>query len=188
MEKAGKTPTDEHIVALCRQHDPVAIIVRYGKVGEAAMAAAPSLRVVSKHGSGTDTIDKAAAAARGIQVVAAAGALEAPVRVLAVGREHRVGAARYDLLFPPAEPPVEGRLTFEVLERVGPDGVVVTPLASTEIDAVVFTSNKCIEGVPGFAFVLARLSALAARHGTIDALNRRYGTRYGGFGEVAPPQ
>lgn len=76
---AGKAPAEDDIVALCRQHDPVAIIVRYGKVGAAAMAAAPSLRVISKHGSGTDTIDKTAAAARGIQVVAAAGANAAAV-------------------------------------------------------------------------------------------------------------
>jgi D-3-phosphoglycerate dehydrogenase len=76
---AGKTPSDDDIVALCRQHDPVAIIVRYGKVGGAAMAAAPSLKVVSKHGSGTDTIDKAAAAERGIRVVAAVGANAAAV-------------------------------------------------------------------------------------------------------------
>jgi len=76
---AGKTPTEDDIVALCRQHDPVAIIVRYSKVGAAAMDAAPSLKVISKHGSGTDTIDKTAAAARGIAVVAAAGANAAAV-------------------------------------------------------------------------------------------------------------
>ena len=76
---AGKAPTETDIVELCRRHDPVAIIVRYGKVGADAMAAAPSLKVISKHGSGTDTIDKAAAAARGIQVVAAAGANAAAV-------------------------------------------------------------------------------------------------------------
>lgn len=76
---AGKAPTEDDIVALCRKHDPVAVIVRYGKVGAAAMAAAPSLKVISKHGSGTDTIDKVAAAARGIQVVAAAGANAAAV-------------------------------------------------------------------------------------------------------------
>lgn len=76
---AGKTPTEDDIISLCRQHDPVAIIVRYSKVGAAAMDAAPSLKVISKHGSGTDTIDKAAAAQRGIQVKAAVGANAAAV-------------------------------------------------------------------------------------------------------------
>ena len=76
---AGKTPTEADIVGLCRQHDPVAIIVRYSKVGAAAMDAAPSLKVISKHGSGTDTIDKAVADARGVAVVAAVGANAAAV-------------------------------------------------------------------------------------------------------------
>ncbi|TWD85640.1 D-3-phosphoglycerate dehydrogenase [Variovorax beijingensis] len=76
---AGKAPTEDDLVALCRAHDPVAIIARYGKVGAAVMDAAPSLRVISKHGSGTDTIDKAAAQARGIEVVAAVGANAAAV-------------------------------------------------------------------------------------------------------------
>jgi D-3-phosphoglycerate dehydrogenase len=76
---AGKAPTEADLVALCRTHDPAAIIVRYGKVGSAVMDAAPSHKVISKHGSGTDTIDKAAAKARGIEVVAAAGANAAAV-------------------------------------------------------------------------------------------------------------
>jgi D-3-phosphoglycerate dehydrogenase len=76
---AGKTPTEADLVALCRRHDPVAIIVRYGKVGAGVMDAAPSLRVISKHGSGTDTIDVHAARARGIEVRAAAGANAAAV-------------------------------------------------------------------------------------------------------------
>lgn len=76
---AGRTPSEDDVVALCRRHDPVAIIVRYSKVGAAAMDAAPSLKVISKHGSGTDTIDKAAAKARGIDVVAAVGANAAAV-------------------------------------------------------------------------------------------------------------
>jgi D-3-phosphoglycerate dehydrogenase len=81
---AGKTPTEDDIVALCKRHDPVAIIVRYSKVGADAMAAAPSLKVISKHGSGTDTIDKVAAKARGIEVVAAVGANAAAVAEQAV--------------------------------------------------------------------------------------------------------
>jgi D-3-phosphoglycerate dehydrogenase len=76
---AGKTPTEADIVALCKRYDPVAIIVRYSKVGAEAMDAAPSLKVISKHGSGTDTIDKIAAKQRGIQVVAAIGANAAAV-------------------------------------------------------------------------------------------------------------
>lgn len=76
---AGKTPTEDDMVALCQRHDPVAIIVRYGAVGAKVMDAAPSLRVISKHGSGTDTIDKVAAQARGIEVRAAIGANAAAV-------------------------------------------------------------------------------------------------------------
>ncbi|MGB3288539.1 MAG: hydroxyacid dehydrogenase [Burkholderiaceae bacterium] len=76
---AGKTPTEQGIIELCRELNPVAIIVRYSKVGAAAMDAAPSLKVISKHGSGTDTIDKVAAKERGIEVVAALGVNAAAV-------------------------------------------------------------------------------------------------------------
>lgn len=76
---AGATPSEAQIVDLCRLHDPVAVIVRYSKLGAAAMDAAPSLKVISKHGSGTDTIDKEAAHQRGIAVAAAVGANAAAV-------------------------------------------------------------------------------------------------------------
>lgn len=71
---AGKTPDEDAIASLCEKHQPVAIIVRYGKITPRILDASKRLRVVAKHGSGTDTIDKAAAAARGIVVNAAAGA------------------------------------------------------------------------------------------------------------------
>ena len=71
---AGKTPDEDSIAALCEKHQPVAIIVRYGKIPARVMDASRALRVISKHGAGIDTIDSKAAAARGIAVKAAVGA------------------------------------------------------------------------------------------------------------------
>ncbi|MEC5409235.1 hydroxyacid dehydrogenase [Paraburkholderia sp. MPAMCS5] len=76
---AGKQPTEDDVVALCAAHKPVAIIVRYGKVNARMMDAAENLQVISKHGSGIDVIDQAAAAERGIAVRAAVGANAAAV-------------------------------------------------------------------------------------------------------------
>ncbi len=58
---AGKTPQTADIAALAKEHNPVGIIVRYGSISAEVMDAAPALKVISKHGTGTDTIDKAAA-------------------------------------------------------------------------------------------------------------------------------
>jgi D-3-phosphoglycerate dehydrogenase / 2-oxoglutarate reductase len=77
---AGRQPSEDDIAALCAQHKPVGIIVRYGKINARIMdACGPSLQVISKHGSGIDVIDQAAAAARGVAVRAAVGANAAAV-------------------------------------------------------------------------------------------------------------
>ena len=71
---AGKVCDEETLVTLSQKHQPVAIIVRYGKVPGRVMDASKNLRVISKHGAGTDTIDSKAARERGIEVRAALGA------------------------------------------------------------------------------------------------------------------
>ncbi len=76
---AGKAPQEQEVVELCQRLNPVAVIVRYGKFTAAMMDAAPALKVISKHGSGIDTIDSVAAKQRNIQVVAAVGANAAAV-------------------------------------------------------------------------------------------------------------
>jgi D-3-phosphoglycerate dehydrogenase / 2-oxoglutarate reductase len=68
---AGKQPDESSLSALCTLHQPVAIIVRYGKITPKIIRASERLRVISKHGSGIDTIDTDTARAMGIAVKAA---------------------------------------------------------------------------------------------------------------------
>ncbi|GAA4337852.1 hydroxyacid dehydrogenase [Variovorax defluvii] len=76
---AGKAPTEDDVIALCKRHNPIGVIVRYGKFARAAMEAAPALRVISRHGAGVDVIDLDAARALGIDVRAAVGVNAAAV-------------------------------------------------------------------------------------------------------------
>ena len=57
--------------------------------------------------------------------------------ILRLARESRVGALRYDLLFPPPDPAIERELTFEVHERMTATGAVRVDLEQAEIDRVV---------------------------------------------------
>lgn len=81
LTAAGYTPVyvppysgGDGLVEVVRDADPVGILVRMGQVDDSVFAAAPRLRVISKHGAGVDNIDVNAAAARGIPVLNAAGA------------------------------------------------------------------------------------------------------------------
>lgn len=79
--EAGHTPVyvppysgGDALLQAVRQANPVGIISRMGRLDTATFDAAPSLRVVSKHGVGVDNIDLDAAASRGIPVLVASGA------------------------------------------------------------------------------------------------------------------
>lgn len=68
-------PSRAEIAALFAAERPDAVIVRLvDRLDGALMDAAPGLRLIAKHGVGTNDIDSAAAAARGIAVIMATGA------------------------------------------------------------------------------------------------------------------
>jgi D-3-phosphoglycerate dehydrogenase len=71
----GPYPKKEEVIALLRGKQADAVVVRLiERVDEDIMRASPRLKVVAKHGAGTNDIDVAAAARLGIPVLAAVGA------------------------------------------------------------------------------------------------------------------
>jgi 2-aminoethylphosphonate-pyruvate transaminase len=58
-----------------------------------------------------------------------------------------------------------------LLDSMSAFGAVPTTVGDLEYEAVVSSANKCIEGVPGFGFVIARKSALAAAAGNSHSLS-----------------
>lgn len=71
-------------------------------------------------------------------------------------------------------------------------GAVPLNLAASKIDYLVSSANKCIEGVPGFCFVLARREALLASEGfarsvSLDLLAQLKGLEANGQFRFTPP-
>jgi len=66
-------PRAPAIAALARALRADAILCRQGQVDARVMAAAPSLKIIARHGVGVDEVDVAAARARGIMVTNAPG-------------------------------------------------------------------------------------------------------------------
>lgn len=77
--------SESDLVALCRSEQPTAIMVRYGNISERVISASPKLKIIAKHGVGTDNIDKQAAARLGIPVTAALGSNSQAVAELTIG-------------------------------------------------------------------------------------------------------
>lgn len=83
-----------------------------------------------------------------------------------------------------------GRIYF--VDAMSSYGAVPLNLATAEIDYLVSSANKCIEGVPGFSFVLARKAALLATEGyarslSFDLLGQYRGLEANGQFRFTPP-
>lgn len=64
---------EDALATLCEQEQPGAIMVRYGDISEKVISASSQLKIIAKHGVGTDNIDKVAAQKLGVPVTAALG-------------------------------------------------------------------------------------------------------------------
>lgn len=83
-----------------------------------------------------------------------------------------------------------GRIYF--VDAMSSFGAYPTNMAECGIDYLVSSANKCIEGVPGFAFVLARRAALLATEGyarsvSFDLLAQWKGLESNGQFRFTPP-
>lgn len=81
----GARFTEDQLVALCQQEQPVAILARYGLFNERVLAASSKLKVISRHGVGMDAIDQPAARRLGIAAEAAVGSNSQAVAEHALG-------------------------------------------------------------------------------------------------------
>lgn len=77
--------SEKSLMEMCRAEQPSAILVRYGNISENVIGASSKLRVIAKHGVGTDNIDKSAAARLGIPVTAALGSNSQSVAEITLG-------------------------------------------------------------------------------------------------------
>jgi D-3-phosphoglycerate dehydrogenase len=67
-------PPPEDVAEAAARLGAVAIIARQGRITAAVMDAAPGLRIIARHGAGTDEVDLEAARARGLLVTRTPGA------------------------------------------------------------------------------------------------------------------
>jgi 2-aminoethylphosphonate-pyruvate transaminase len=79
-----------------------------------------------------------------------------------------------------------------IVDAMSSFGAIPLNLAEAHIDYLISSANKCIEGVPGFAFVLARREALLAIEGrartlSLDLLAQWKGLELDGQFRFTPP-
>jgi 2-aminoethylphosphonate-pyruvate transaminase len=79
-----------------------------------------------------------------------------------------------------------------IVDAMSSFGAIPLNLAEAGVDYLISSANKCIEGVPGFAFVLARREALLAAEGrartlSLDLLAQWQGLEMNGQFRFTPP-
>ena len=79
-----------------------------------------------------------------------------------------------------------------IVDAMSSFGAVAVDLGAAGIDYLVSSANKCIEGVPGFSFVIARKAALLATEGyarslSLDLLEQWRGLERDGQFRFTPP-
>lgn len=79
-----------------------------------------------------------------------------------------------------------------IVDAMSSFGAVPVDVAGWGVDYLISSANKCIEGVPGFAFVLARIAALQATRGyarsvSLDLLAQYEGLEKDGQFRFTPP-
>ncbi len=79
-----------------------------------------------------------------------------------------------------------------IVDAMSSFGAVLVAMAGWGVDYLISSANKCIEGVPGFAFVLARIAALRAIRGyarsvSLDLLAQYEGLEKDGQFRFTPP-
>ncbi|MDF1748009.1 MAG: 2-aminoethylphosphonate--pyruvate transaminase [Alphaproteobacteria bacterium] len=105
---------------------------------------------------------------RGVEVAAALDADPTITHVVAIHCETSSG-----ILNPVAEisEAVYARGRKLLIDSMSAFGAVPMEVADIRYEALVSSANKCIEGVPGFGFILARKSELAAAEGRSHSLS-----------------
>src|SRR4029077_10036165 len=81
---------------------------------------------------------------------------------------------------------------FYIVDAMSSFAAIPIDFAAAGIDYLISSANKCIEGVPGFSFVIARRAALLACEGyarslSLDLLGQLKGFEKNGQFRYTPP-
>ncbi|MFO1036221.1 MAG: 2-aminoethylphosphonate--pyruvate transaminase [Geminicoccaceae bacterium] len=143
--------------------DGKALVLANGAYG---LRAAETLRVMGRAFALIDKGDYLPP--RGAEVAAALDADPAITHVVAIHCETSSGILNP---VPEIADAVAAQGRKLLIDSMSAFGAIALDVTKVPCEAIVSSANKCIEGVPGFGFVIARKSALAAAKGNAHSLS-----------------